>query len=484
MSTRQKSNVSCSFAQLYRKKLGAILKGHRELREMNRRDVQTKLLKLLDKREEQGESGWDEFRALVDSKKGGSLAELEDRGLAHATIKLPDIRILAEAYGIPGLLLDPARSKPVKTILSSFEISDFLEINQKHIPLYGSRTKYRVPPTQIAGSEKVSIVYLDLEATEPELWNDPSHSDSHNHPGEEFVFSEEGTIEMRFEDTGLRCCLETNSFIHFDSRSRHSACNPRSKKARCFIIRFYRREVVPFPDNDGVMMAKRVRRKRAEATTREKGLADELPNSLNSQVYREVIDRRGFGRFLQLLCSKDIRGDGTSLSLSELAKRSKEEGYSFNRSKLDRIHHGRAPVYENELEQLAKIYEIEPMALYNFLLPTFKPAISVHIKDYRDEIVAGFLPLGVKYKLPPRRLAGSNMMVALLSIDPNCATKPTHHPGQELIKPLRGKVAIEFEDSRVKIKKGGYAHFRSHLNHRAVNTGKEPAAMLCIRFMD
>jgi quercetin dioxygenase-like cupin family protein len=483
MSTRKKDNVSSSTAVLYRKKLGPILKGHRELHEIPRRKVQNKLLKLLDQREQKGESGWVEFRDLVDSKKGGSLAELEDRGLAQATIRLPDIRILAEAYGIPGLLLDPARSKPVKTILSSFEISDFLEINQKNIPLYGSRTKYRFPPTQIDGSEKVSIVYLDLEATEPELWYDPSHSDSHDHPGEEFVFSEEGTIEMRFDDTGLRCCLETNSFIHFDSRSRHSACNPGSKKARCFIIRFYEREIAPFPDNNGVVTAKRLRRKPAEATTREKVIAEELTNSLNSQGYREVIDRRGFGRFLQLLCSKSIRGDGNSLSLSELAKRAKDEGYSFNRSKLDRIHHGRAPVYENELKQLAKIYEIEPMALYNFLLPTFKPAIAVHEKDYKDEIVAEFLPSGVKYKLPPRRLAGSNMMVALLSIDPNCATKPNHHPGQELIKPLRGKVAIEFVDSRVKIKKGGYAHYRSHLNHRAVNMGKEPATMLCIRFM-
>jgi len=477
VKTRKFDTVSGSPAKLYRRRLARILKAERELHGVSRRKVHAALLRLVQERQSKGEPGWEKLSALVRD----SLTEIEDRGSASSTIAVPDIRIFAEAYQMPGLLLDPARSEPVETVISSLTIKDFLAIEQKGIPQYGFRTQYRVPGRQLAGTENVAIVYLDMEGQQPQLCS--SHSDAHEHPGEELLYVEDGIIEVRLEDSGLRCCLKRGSFIHFDSRSKHSASNLGSVPGRCFIIRFHQPQAVQRDEVTGPSRGWGFPRQRATATPRAKAPGPLIPQSQDSKKSREVIDRSGFGRFLQFLCSKVARRDETSLSLSELANRAKDEGYSFSRPKLDRIHHGLAPVCEDELVQLAMIYEIEPMVFYNFLLPTFKPAVAVHADDEMVKIDAPFLPPGVTYWLPPRRLAGSNMMITKLKIDPKSATKPNHHPGQELVKLLAGKVAIESGHSRVEIKKGGYAHFRSHFNHQAVNVGDEPATMLSIKFV-
>lgn len=202
------------------------------------------------------------------------------------------------------------------------------------------------------------------------------------------------------------------------------------------------------------------------------------PSKASPGLAEEVSDRVGFGRFLQLLCSEHVRGKTSGeLSLSDLARRAKNE---FSRSYIDRIHHGEAPVHRDQLPKLAKIYEIEPMVLYNFLLPSFPYAI-IHSEEDMVEVHEKSLPEGVTYRLPRCRLASSDMTIAILTI--KNPTRPNHHPGLELIKTLEGKVSIELGGIQAEIRRGQYAHFYSHMNHRVENVGREPAKILSIRFI-
>lgn len=445
---------------LYRRRLGRILKMHREDQDITRKKVQSKILQLLE--EHKGQAAWDQFRNLVDPDLGG-LIEIEERGMTNEKVYLPDIQLLATAYGIPELMLDPARSLPLKGLISVGCADDFLEVSQEGVPFYGHKAKYSVPKSQLEGTENVAIVQLKFEEepSQRQKRSLPAHSDSHIHPGEEILYVERGEIEMRFEDTGLRSRLEAGSLIHFDARSKHSAWNLSPQGAQCFIIRFYRPET------------------RATETVALAGT--KALSKTATTLGEEVLDGGGFGRFLQLMCSVRFRGQTAGrLSLSDLAKRTA----SFSRSKLDRIHRGEAQVLKRELRELAAIYEIEPMVLYNFLLPNFHTAIAVHGEEDMVKIREDFLPKGVAYRLPRRRLASSDMTIALLTLDrSSAATNPNHHPGQELIKPLKGKVAIEFEGLSATVEEGQYAHYYSHLNHRAVNKGTESATVLSIRFI-
>jgi quercetin dioxygenase-like cupin family protein len=196
-----------------------------------------------------------------------------------------------------------------------------------------------------------------------------------------------------------------------------------------------------------------------------------------------VVDRQAFGRFLKLLCSERLRGVGKGLSLTQLAIRAGESKYSFSRSKLDRILSGQSPVAEEDLPKLAELCEVEPMALYDFLLPDFHSAIAVHGQDDMDKVKAPFLPEGVTYWLPRRRLAHSETMIALLTLEPNRGTKANRHPGQEILVLLEGQVRVRLGADDWLLEKGFCAHYESNAEHTAWNVGKETAKLLCIKII-
>lgn len=452
---------------LYTKRLGRTLKAHRRHKGVTRKLVKGRLLDFL--RERGDEPGWDQFRALVDR----GVIELEERGLAGQTVYMPDVQLLADAYHIPELMLDPARSKPVERSMSIYGSPDFLQLEQEDALFYGDGTQYFIPESQICETESIAIVRLRLDGGEMRLKqkkDSPAHSDSHSHPGEEILFVEDGELEMRFVESGLYTRLGKEDFIHFDASLGHGAWNLSPHASTCSIVRFYRPEHLSH---------------RATYVHTRTRTSNTAPSNDKGRVkQREVLNRRAFASFLKLLNSDRFRGSGRKRSLSELIDRAKEKGSLFSRSKLDRIQRGQTRVLEDELPELAEIYDIEPIALYDFLVPDFNSAVSVHGLDDMNRIEADFLPEGVSYWLPRRRLGSSKTMIAVLTLEPNCATRPNRHPGQEIISVLGGdEVELQLGAERAKVKKGCLAHYWSYSKHSVQNVGDKPAKILCMKMI-
>ncbi len=447
--------------------LGQILRMHRRLSGKTRKEVQLALLRFIDAYADP--AGWAPFRALVDPKLGGSLGALEAHAFRAEKVFLPDILILSRAYGIPALMLDPARATSTHGNISTQHTDSFIKVSQKGVPFYGFGATYSVPKEQLEGTENIAIVHLGLDAS-PVIVDEDSkdaglpHSDHHRHPGEELLYVESGSIDVRFGDTGLHSRLQAGSLIHFDSRLDHSAWNPNRQPAQCFIIRLYRPESRrPIADEMGWLFQEKL------------------------DTGEEVLDRLGLGRFLATLCSENMRGPSSGgLTLDALARRAAQEDYPFSRSKLARIHYGKSEVLRSELTQLARIYEVEPMILYNFLLPYYQHAIAVHgmadTKRFTRE-TEKFLPEGVTYRLPFRRLASSEMMISLVTLKENVQTEVSRHAGWELIKPLEGDVSIILGTTSSLVTEGSFAHFDSSHDHQAINKGKKPVTILSVRFI-
>jgi quercetin dioxygenase-like cupin family protein len=466
--------------KLYTKRLGQILKDHRRLNRLTRRVVQKTLLQLLTKHRRERE--WAAFCALVVPAHKGSILKLEERASDEDTITIPDVQLLARAYQIPELMLDPARSELSERPLSVYGPCDFEQIAQGDIPFYGVGAQYSIPRSQMCGTENVAIVLLTLGHREcgagglsPAL----AHSDSHQHPGEEIVFLKKGgSVEIRFEESGLYARLGAGDLIHFDARLRHGAWNVAPQESESFIVRFY-----GHPQDSAL----------EEQTAEKDGYsqaAHAIPEQHDSQAQREVVDRRAFGRFLRMICSERLRGKDEGFTLSQLADRAKkfsdrakDRQYSFSRSKLDRILRGQARVTEDDLPRLAKICDIEPMTLYNYLAPDVHSAIAVHGQADMDKVDKDVLPRGVAYWLPRRRLASSGMMIAFVTLERDCGTEPNRHPGQEIIVVLEGEVGLRLGVHEEILKDRHCAHYGSRERHRVWNAGDKCAKFLCIKII-
>ncbi|MGB8226883.1 MAG: cupin domain-containing protein, partial [Sedimentisphaerales bacterium] len=217
---------------------------------------------------------------------------------------------------------------------------------------------------------------------------------------------------------------------------------------------------------------------------------DEIPN--------EIHDRAGLARFLNLLCSKPFAKK--KLTFDELLERAKKnedellkkgiknEKFKLNRSKLVRLHYGIASISEIELLKLAEIYHIEPTLFYNYLSPAFMYAIAVDTEKEMKSLPSTFnenKKSEVTYTIPYRRLAFSDIAIALVTMEPGSISLDNKHPGYELLKPLEGQIVINIDNHpHPPIKQGEFAFFRSHISHTVSNKGEKLAKVLVIRFLE
>ncbi len=163
---------------------------------------------------------------------------------------------------------------------------------------------------------------------------------------------------------------------------------------------------------------------------------------------------------------------------------------NFRDSKLPEfdavIHHGLAPVSADELVALAGAYEAEPLLLYEFLFPAWRPAVAVqHGRDWRD-VPAELLGTAGGYRVPCRRLADSDLGVARLALAPGTATPLNRHPGHELLVPLAGCGQIRLAELATEVVAGThlFAHYTSEIRHQVVNPGPIPFEALVARFYE
>jgi len=460
-----KSQFTWEFGRL---KLSKLLKHYRELNKFGRKETQSKLQPFF--KQYKDDSNWYQFRRLADEEIGGSILKLESGSTDANTIKIPDIQPLVVAYAIPHLLfsslLSDFRKEQVFYIAHKPSI-DFLGINQKILYHCGNDIQYYIPPTILQGTDSTHIIFHKL--------NPNGHSIGHRHPGQEFLYVVNGTIEVILHESGMCTELNAGDFIYIDANQLHSSKNRSDKEpAEVFVIRLTQlyRESKQNMNNEIAV--------------------DTKSKFQNLYEPNEVLDRYSLGRFLKVFCCEGLFTEASDkrVTIDTLVKRAKtlpkNTKHNYNRSKFSRIHQGKADITEHDLLDLAHIYEVDPLLLYNFVFPAFQHAIAVRpnsensLKLVPSEILTC---KNVSYEVPCCRLANSNSSIAIVTIGAKTETTPNYHPGWELLKVLEGEIVVELNSAQQNIlKKGWYAHFYSHITHKIQNIGDSPAKIIVIRF--
>ncbi|MHC4742008.1 MAG: cupin domain-containing protein [Planctomycetota bacterium] len=458
----------------------------------------------------EGKPEWAKFRRMLDLESRMALRVLESPPRSDRQIVLPSVLPLARAYGLSPVMFDPLMSRVVDDdfLLHRPGDNDIERFDRGDADFYGSGMTYRIPRTRLQKAQNIAFVDLEIEPA--------GESKSHFHPGDELLIVEAGPIEVWLEDTGLRVSVKKGEFIHLDAGQLHKVVNPTNEKAKVFLIRFSQfrsgtraqlfREV-----GDSKPSEKIVSRLFKEMKTsvwpvtwkgeREEDEREEDESKKPVEVFDrrgfwvdrsaspvEVFDRRGLGNFLRLVCAA---GGGSAghlpLSLDKLVDRAKQLkwGEKYNRSKFARLHHGQMRVMKSELPELAKIYDVSSMLLYDFLFPAFRYAVVVGRGDMTPEDPAFEIPEGVSYFVPCRRLAHSDVTLALVKLKKDRYTVENCHPGVELLKVLEGEVTVRLRGiPPYVIKRGEYGYFSSQMVHCVGNEGSDTAEVLAIRFLE
>lgn len=136
--------------------------------------------------------------------------------------------------------------------------------------------------------------------------------------------------------------------------------------------------------------------------------------------------------------------------------------------------------------------DVEPMLFYDFLYPAERGAIVLRQSDW-ETIPEPFIPEGVTYCIPKRRLALSDIAIIKLGFEPITrspnSTHENRHPGTELCVCLKGEITVELALSEKKKRKfripeGYFIHFNSSLYHSVKNIKCNPAEVLVVRFYE
>jgi quercetin dioxygenase-like cupin family protein len=466
--------------QVNRGELARLLRVYRERRNDTVGEVQARLQAVLEQKRGNG--------PCASRLAGLGVTALEDTHPgrdARIELLLGDLALLAEVYVLPRLILDSLLSEQTEATCVAVRAKNLIAPARLDGAMYqGVRTCYRAPAVKLANTEETAFVHLRV---------DPGgHSDSHAHPGDEFLFVLEGEIEIRLEASGLRTVLGKDDYLHFYSEQKHSAWNHGAKPAEVFIVRYYQLE------SSGTR-SEFLRELGAESNKPSRNLLDRVRAEMTAAVApfpmaedcsapREVTDSFGLGRLLRLICSAAFQKNGRDLSLPSLVARAGQRGLDYNKTRFHRIHHGLSVPPAGELEALARhVYEVEPMLLYDFLFPTVRQAVAVRrAEDWvtiPEALVAG---TGVKYEVPSRRLAETDISITSLQLAPGGRTPLNRHPGHELILPLEGSMVVGFGDTETMIRSGEhlYAHYFSRQEHSVANPGNGPARALVLRFYE
>lgn len=399
---------------------------------------------------------------------------VEDSGEGTIELGYSDLTFLSESYTVHRLLLDPVLTRPSQDLCLVQSFRDFLEIGEESDPKFGERSIYRIPRRKPANSDSIAVVDLTIEAG--------GKSDSHWHAGEELIFLLHGAVEVLFQDVGLRAKLSTNDYLHFYSEHQHCVLNESRDSAHLFIVRFR-------PSTNRLEFLRELESPRPSVQLIHRAF-QELRKVISPKVEAvnpwsfTISDRVGLGQFLRLLASEGFRGPKGRLTLDSILEKCK--GTKYTRSKIHRIMRGTSPVELHDLHLLSRIFECEPVLLYDFLIPTHRPAVVVRESTDMLAVPPEFARSARStYKIPRRRLADTDTSIALLELPPFGETPENCHPGFEVLLPLRvpGGAAVEFGDTAAAIPEDfqGYICFRSDHPHKVVNNSDLTASLLVVR---
>lgn len=453
-------------AQVHHGDLAQILKAFRDRRDETLAQVETDFAK----QAKQADPG--------SSLPNLSAAKLESTDDSGIDLSPSDLERIADAYGIPRLMLDPLLSRRIDVPCLIQQRAEFTPVGtHPGAKLFGEHADYLRPRDRLRGTVEVAVVLLTIKPG--------GRSDTHDHPGDELMIVLDGEVEIRLENSGLWTRLHKHDYIHFYAEQTHSAWNVSTSDVTVLVVRFY--QLYSAGTRGELTRELRAKRLKSKVSAR---VRDEMIEALApfspprpTTGPAPVRDKYGLARLLSRLAGE--ASGGGRLSLQKLLARATGGGYNYNRTLLYRLQNGEAGATEDDLRPLARIFGTEPLILYPMLFPAVRPAVAVRqdsdLRKVPDEVVGH---AGVSYWAPVRRLTDSDMTVAVVELEPGAATPTNRHPGQEIVVPLSGAAEVAFGSTVTPIVAGRdvFAHYPSGNEHRVTNPGGRTARLFVIRF--
>jgi quercetin dioxygenase-like cupin family protein len=412
------------------------------------------------------------------------------------------MRRLTETIGIHSIMLDPLLSEPVDaegivldlpTPRATAPMSahgHFTRVGGPRQQSYGEAAHYAIPTKRLAGTD-AAFVYLVLGPS--------GHSDAHHHPGDELLLVLEGRVEVHLIDSGLSVELNAGGYAHFFAEQNHSARNLSSIDfARVFIIRFYQL--------GGHDTRQEMRRELWDVISEVRpGKMRRLNDLTWGWILEAAADRprpparTGEERKIPAVVQNPL---GLARLLSKLpAPRVKAFRQRIARTPsitdwLWRVQTNQISVPVQRLPEIAELFGAFDLLLCEFIFPSSSRQVIVcrepdarrhdwaDMGDVADELPSTRLAQGVKYEIPRRSLACSDVAITWLTLDPMTNTNYNRHPGCELLMPMKGSVSVERRNAGwiCHVSTDQVAHYDSDTDHRVVNRSSEQAEMFLIRF--
>jgi quercetin dioxygenase-like cupin family protein len=480
-------------AQVLRSELAQILRAYRERSGKSRAEVEEVLDKLLKQQSvPEARAGFELLGRKV------SVNTLEAPSPRNVAVTVADLQLLAQVYQMPRLVLDSLLSSRSDGSCHVCPSEGWRRVGsaQSDSPYYGQGTTYTIPRHSLAGTKDVSVVHLVLDR---QTEDDPeSHSSIHSHIGDELLLVLDGEVEVRLDHNGLSARLGREEFIYFHAEQRHSAtyAGPIGGQARVLVIRFNQFKT---PSTRAQLLGEAARLRGLILT--EKSIAKHFMDyfvrvmtaaldmhfdlGVGTLRAEQVADAAGFARMLKAINSPAFQPQGKTLSLNVLIKESNQRKLGFNRSKLDRILKGLPPIDVDQVKNLAALFQVEPVLFHDYFFPAVRQAVVVRNSDLETVPSDLLAEPGVRYHVPRRHLADSDISVVRLDLDPGARTKATH-PGHQLLVPLEGSSEVRIGRATFPVIAGThrFAHFHCGRDHEVRNTGPSTARFLVVRFYE
>ncbi len=364
---------------------------------------------------------------------------------------------------------------------------------------YGHGASYSIPNVRLDGTD-AAFVRLQLEPG--------GYSTQHHHAGDELCVALKGTVDVALVDSGVTFTLHPGDYAHFYAEQTHAVANASKEPAEVFIIRFYqadkansrqqlRRELWRLARREGQPGALALGWMLAAAADRS---APPATSSHGARIPDEVLNRLGLAQLLGRLPLAGSRRE------KYLKKWGRARGNPASAEWHDALQRNLARVTRKQLVEVAELYEIFGFLAFEFLFPGVPRQIVVARRrddrlgggsngdwvDMRDieASLPGAVPQaveGVKYEVPIRCLACSDILITRVTLQPGMTTLDNSHPGCELLLPLAGSAVVEYVDGPNEklcqvTAPGELAHYNSDRMHRVCNKGDEPTELFVIRF--
>jgi quercetin dioxygenase-like cupin family protein len=401
-----------------------------------------------------------DFHTFAGSRRNNDNPIEQERFFSSAILGQSKIA-MEEAWGllnkldINRLMFDP--------LLSTVREQKALELSldQFFSPRIGE-IAYKIPQERLACSE-VALVRLSLRKGE--------RSNIHEHPGDELLFVLKGKAEFTLLHSGVSTLIGAGEYVHFWAEQKHMVV-PRESDTLMLIIRLYQA---------GATDTRQEMRREVDLLNPAKPLSNlthwwvrQVMASRPQKAASYVRDRIGLARLLKRMSKYNEKRGFRPREATAIAKMREWENAD------------RAATVAN-LPEIGASYDIQEFLLSHYLYPAFPGIVVVR----RDNYEPGSSKQGkYSYRVPDRNLSGADVTISELTIPPGGEITPNHHPGTELLIPIRGSGEVFYVngEQRTRISRFSkgeevYAHYSSERTHTVRNPGTDDAVCFVVRLL-